>query len=150
MQQLSTLSLVEHFGQTEFSQARSEIYFNGRSSGILVSGKILEAAFSTDDDRCLIFTTDDILFEESLTIALVSREQGVIDIAHVGGEYVSGVFKNAVSEGDVVHFQFIDGVRWTIKISSTPHFRIPFLSDPRGVQRPSGLKTYMTFSTVPL
>ncbi|WP_036627504.1 hypothetical protein [Pantoea sp. AS-PWVM4] len=150
MQQLSTLSLVEHSGQTEFSQACSEIYFDGKPSGIVVPGKVLEAAFRVDEDRYLIFTTDDILFEESLTITLISREQGVIEIAHLGGEYASGVFENASTDEESVHFQFIDDVRWTVKISKSPHLRIPFLSDPRGVKRPSGLKTYMTFSTHPV
>ncbi|ERK08076.1 hypothetical protein L579_2155 [Pantoea sp. AS-PWVM4] len=98
----------------------------------------------------MIFTTDDILFEESLTITLISREQGVIEIAHLGGEYASGVFENASTDEESVHFQFIDDVRWTVKISKSPHLRIPFLSDPRGVKRPSGLKTYMTFSTHPV
>ena len=150
MQQLSTLSLVELSGQTEFSQARSEVYFDGKPSGILVPGKLLEAAFRVDEDRYLIFTTDDVLFEELLTITLISREQGVIEIAHLGGEYASGTFENASADKKSVHFQFIDDVRWTVKISRTSHLRIPFLSDPRGVKRPSGLKTYMTFSTDPV
>lgn len=150
MQQLSTVSLVEHSAQTEFSQARSEVYFDGKPSGILVPGKVLEAAFKADEERCLLFITDDILFEESLTIALISSKQGVIEIAHLGGEYASGTFENASADNESVDFQFIDDVRWSIKISRSPHLRIPFMSDPRGVKRPSGLKTYMTFSTNPL
>ncbi|KGT94564.1 hypothetical protein NG99_08065 [Erwinia typographi] len=150
MQQLSTLSLVEHSRQTEFSQARSKVYLDDKPSGMIVPGKVLEAAFRVDEDRCLLFTTDDVLFEESLTIALISREQGVIEVAHLGGEYSSGTFENASTDRESVHFQFIDDVRWTIKISKSPHLRIPFLSDPRGVKRSSGLKTHMTFLTYPM
>lgn len=63
MQQLSTLSLVEYSAQNRFSQARSEVYFEGKSSDIVIQGKELEAAFRVDDDRYLVFTTDDVLFE---------------------------------------------------------------------------------------
>ncbi len=150
MRQLSTLSLVERSAQNRFSQARSEVYFEGNPSDIVVQGKELEAAFRVDDDRYLIFTTDDVLFEESLTITLISRESGIIEIAHLGGEYVSGTFENAFSEDDSVHFQFINKVIWTVKISTAPHWRVPFLSDPRGVKRSCGLKTCMNFSMVPV
>ena len=150
MQQLSTLSLVEHSAQNRFSQARSEVYFEGNPSDIVVQGKELEAAFRVDDDRYLIFTTDDVLFEESLIITLNSRESGIIEIARPGGEYASGIFENAFSEDDSVHFQFINKVIWTVKISTALHWRVPFLSEPRGVKRSCGLKTGMTFSTVPV
>jgi hypothetical protein len=143
------LSLFETTRQTDFSQAGSEVYFDGKSSGIIIFGKLLEAAFRVDNDRYLIFTTDDVLFEESLTITLLSSNKGVIEVVHLGGEYASGTFENVSTDKDSVHFQFIDDVRWTIKISRSPHLRIPFLSDPHGVKRSPGLKTYMTFSTGP-
>ncbi|WP_313683358.1 hypothetical protein [Pantoea sp.] len=147
MRYVTTLSLVENTRQTAFSQACSEVYFDSKPSGIIVSGKILETAFHIDNDRYLIFTTDDVLFEESLTITLLSLNKGVIEVVHPGGEYASGTFENAKTDEDSVHFQFIDDVRWTIKISESARFRIPFLADPKGVKRSSGLKTHMTFLT---
>jgi hypothetical protein len=149
MRQVTMLSLFETTRQTIFSQTGSEVYFDGKPSGIIVFGKLLEAAFCVDNDRYLIFTTDDVLFEESLTITLLSSNKGVIEVVHLGGEYASGTFKYVSTDKESVHFQFIDDVRWTIKISRSPHLRIPFLSDPHGVKRSPGLKTYMTFSTAP-
>lgn len=150
MQQVNALSLVENVRQTEFSQASSEVYFENKSTGVLVPGKILEAAFHIDNDRYLIFTTDDVLFEESLTITLVSLNKGIIEVVHLGGEYTSGTFENAKADEDSVHFQFIDDVRWTIKVAESARFRIPFLADPKGVKRSSGLKTHMAFLTTPV
>lgn len=141
------LSLVGNTRQAAFSQACSEVYFDTKPSGIIIFGKVLEAAFHIDNDRYLIFTTDDVLFEESLTITLLSSNKGVVEVVHLSGEYASGTFENVSTDKEIVHFQFIDDVRWTIKISRSPHFRIPFMSEPRGVKRSPGLKKYMTFST---
>ncbi|MCM7644927.1 hypothetical protein M8S54_00005, partial [Enterobacter asburiae] len=48
-----------------------------------------------------------------------------------------------------VDFRFIGDYIWTLKVSDSPRLRLPFVSDPKGVKRESGLKKYITISATP-
>lgn len=71
MKQVNSISLVKVREATDVSQAQSDVMLNGKSTGIIVLGQVLEAAVQVNEPRYILFLTDDIIFEESLTIALI-------------------------------------------------------------------------------
>ena len=91
MQQVNSISLVKVREATDVSQAQSDVVLNGKSTGILVPGQVLEAAVQVNEQRYILFLTDDIIFEESLTIALIDVHDGLKEIVHLGNEYSTGV-----------------------------------------------------------
>ena len=96
-----------------------------------------------DEDRYLIFTTDDVIYEEFLTVTLISINDGVLESLQLGNEYSSSFFEKLSTSHESVHFHCIGDAVWTIKVADLPRLRLPFFSDPLGVKRISGLQTYI-------
>lgn len=125
-------------GANEGKVPASELLIHGTSTGKLVSGGVLEAAIQWEN-RYLLFMTDDVPFEEMLSIHLLDAKMNVLDSALIGSPYSSGVFTSLLlSEPNTVQFRFIGDTLWRIELLSHPRFRIPFLSEPSGVKRPIG------------
>lgn len=148
MEEVTTLSLSEVSGATDTTQARSEVLIGGNATGITIPGKVLEAAIKIDSRRYLLFVTDDVIFEEMLTLLLLDLPQGVIEELTIGGAYTSGHFKNLEVSPHSASFRFIGDTTWTVKVSASPTLKMPF-SDPRGVSRPAGLRKYINISADP-
>ncbi len=150
MHLVNTVTLTEHIPATEFKQAKSEVNVAGKASGIIVSGHVLEAAVQVGDDRYLIFTTDDVIYEEYLTVTLIDLHDGVLESLQLGNQYSSGFFEKLSTNHKSVQFHFTGDAVWTIEVFESPRLRLPFLSDPRKVKRSSGLKAYMTIRATPI
>ncbi|ELY5853945.1 hypothetical protein [Cronobacter malonaticus] len=146
MQEVNSLSLVKVQEATNLSQARSEVVLNGNNTGIIVPGEILEAAVLINEQRYVLFLTDDVIFEESLTIALLDLHEGIKEVVRVGNEYATGYFEALSVTADSISFRFIGEYLWTVTVSDIPRFRLPFVSDPQGVKRDTGFKKYMNIS----
>ncbi|XBY53197.1 hypothetical protein ABSH62_11745 [Cronobacter malonaticus] len=146
MQQVNSLSLMKIQGATDLSQARSEVVLNGNNTGIIVPGEILEAAVLINEQRYVLFLTDDVIFEESLTVALIDLREGIKEVVRVGNEYATGYFEALSVTADSISFRFIGEYLWTVTVSDIPRFRLPFVSDPQGVKRDTGFKKYMDIS----
>ena len=149
MQQVNSIALVKVHEASDVSQAQSDVVLNGKSTGIIVPGQVLEAAVQVNEQRYILFLTDDIIFEESLTIALIDVHDGLKEIVHLGNEYSTGNFADLQVTDDSVDFRFIGDYIWTLKVSDSPRLRLPFVSDPKGVKREYGLKKYITISATP-
>jgi hypothetical protein len=134
---------------TELTQAQSDVVLNGKSTGIIVPGQVLEAAVQVNGQRFILFLTDDIIFKESLTIVLIDVHNGLKEIVHLGNEYSTGSFLDLQVTDNSVNFRFIGDNIWTLKVSDSPRLRLPFVSDPKGVKREPGLKKYITISSTP-
>ena len=147
MQQVNSISLIKVQEATEISQARSEVLINGNITGIIVTGEILEASDQLNEQLYVLFLTDDVIFEESLTIALIDFREGIKEIVYVGNEYTTGSFEALSITADKINFRFIGDYLWTVTVSDTPRLRVPFLSDPKGVKRDTAFKKYMDIST---
>ncbi|EOL9019505.1 hypothetical protein ACP6QU_001047 [Cronobacter dublinensis] len=147
MQQINSISLIKVQEATEISQARSEVLINGNITGIIVPGEILEASVQVNEQLYVLFLTDDVIFEESLTIALIDFREGIKEIVYVGNEYTTGSFEALSITADKINFRFIGDYLWTVTVSDTPRLRVPFLSDPKGVKRDTAFKKYMDIST---
>ncbi|MFZ4148153.1 hypothetical protein [Enterobacter ludwigii] len=149
MQQVNSISLVKVQEATDLSQAQSNVVINGNSTDIIVPGQILEAAVQVNDHRYILFLTDDIIFEESLTIALIDVKDGVKEIVRLGNEYSMGSFEVLSVTVDSINFRFIGNFLWTVNTVDSSRLRLPFNSDPKGVKREACLKKYMTISATP-
>ncbi|MCU6166624.1 hypothetical protein [Enterobacter roggenkampii] len=149
MQQVNSITLVKVSDTTDVSQAQSDVVLNGKSTGIIVPGQVLEAAVQVNEQRYILFLTDDIIFEESLTIALIDVHDGLKEIVRLGNEYSTGTFADLQVTDDSVDFKFIGDYIWTLTVSDSPRLRLPFVSDPKGVKRESGLTKYITISAAP-
>jgi hypothetical protein len=115
---------------------RSEIMIDGRPTGKVLDGAILEMAVQCDGFR-LAFLTDDILHEETLRIYLLDANLNVIDWARLGAMYATGAFSlTALRPPNRICFHFFGGAEWTLEWRSQPAFAVPIVSDPRGVRRP--------------
>jgi len=146
MQQVNSVSLMKVREATDLSQAHSELLLNGNITGIIVHGEILEASVQINDQRYVLFLTDDVIFEESLTIALIDLCEGIKEIVSVGNEYSTGNFEALSITAERINFRFMGDYLWTVTVSDTPRLRLPFLSDPRGVKRDAAFKKYMDIS----
>lgn len=149
MQQVQSISLILTRDATELTQAQCDVVLNGKSTGILVPGHVLEAAVQVNNQRYILFLTDDVIFEESLTIALIDIRDGVKEIIRLGNAYSRGIFEDLLLTADSIHFRFSSGRLWMIKTSDEPRLTSPFDSVPKNVKRGIGLKKYMTLSTSP-
>lgn len=122
---------------TETSLAQSEILINGKRTGRIVIGEVLEAAVEWRTD-CILFVTDNIPFEDYLRIYLLDEQWQIVDSADLGAMYATGAFSGLeLVPPNILRFKFIGGITWTIELLGTPHFSLPF-TDPRGVSRPFG------------
>lgn len=148
MEEVTTLSLSEVNEATDTAQVQSEVLIEGNSTGIIIPGKVLEAAIKVDARRYLLFVTDDVIFEEMLTILLLDLSKGVVEELTIGGAYTSGHFENLEVSPRSASFRFIGDTIWTVKVSESPTLKLPF-SDPRGVSRPAGLRKYIDISANP-
>ncbi|ELY5826263.1 hypothetical protein SNN65_000164 [Cronobacter turicensis] len=146
MQQVNSVSLMKVREATDLSQAHSELLLNGNITGIIVPGEILEASVQINEQRYVLFLTDDVIFEESLTIALIDFREGIKEIISVGNEYSTGNFEALSITADRINFRFMGDYLWTFTVSDTPRLRLPFVSDPQGVTRDTGFKKYMDIS----
>jgi len=131
-----TTRLVHEAGEVE--RPTSEFFLHGKSTGKIISGAVLEAAVQWED-RYLLFMTDDVPFEDMLSIHLLDAQLNMLDSALIGSPYSTGSFSSLeLSEPNTVRFRFIGDTLWSIELLSRPGFRVPFISEPLGVYRPFG------------
>lgn len=128
---------------------RSEVFYEGRATGVSIPGVTLECAVAWNK-AYVLFTTDDIPQEDTLHICLLAENLALLDYVNLGSIYSTGHLSGLkVEEPDKIHFRFIGGVAWTIRLSSTPAFHFPILADPKGVSRPLRLSTYLHLTAAP-
>ena len=111
----------------------SEILLNGVSTGVKISGHILEAALENEDNY-LLLTTDNYPYDERVHVLFLSRDLEVLDEATVGCDLAMPEFKN-LEIGQEISFRFGDNI-WTVVVFQSPRsgFRAPI--DPIHVSRP--------------
>lgn len=100
---------------SEYQQTLCEMVIDHKPSNILIRGKILERAVSVDENRYVIFTTDEVIFEESLNIYLIELGKGVVDQLFIGQAYQTDIFSGLkiVNESSL-SFSFLGS--WTLEV----------------------------------
>lgn len=114
---------------------KSAIFFEGVPTGKFIPGAVLEAAVEWRD--CwILFLTDTIPFEEMLGVHLLDRRFNILDSAFIGTAYATGTFTSLKLEvPNKLSFRFIGDTEWSIELLGEWAFRIPLVSEPRGVTR---------------
>ncbi|MDR7035621.1 hypothetical protein J2X36_000356 [Methylobacterium sp. BE186] len=119
-----------------------------------VEGLVLEAVAMLDAQDpipgYLFFLTDDVPFEDALSITLTDPALRILDTARLGGAYATGAWRDPAIDGPGrLSFRFIDEKRWRLRVLPRPGPRLPFLSEPRGVHRPLGLTRHFVLAAGP-
>ena len=147
MQQVFNLSLTPRHPATETAQARSELVIDQQPCGIVIPGSVLEAAVEINPGRFVLFVTDGVSYEESLTIVLYQRGEGVQEIIHIENAYSSGFFEQLTLYQDHIEFNFLGEARWSLEVADTPKFALPFIGDPQYVKRSPGFKKQLLITS---
>ena len=121
---------------TPDSAPTSEIIRAGKPTGKVIGGAVLRAALKWNE-YVLLFLTDDVPFEETLSIYLLDADLNVVDSAWMYFIYATGIFSDLdLTQPDTVRFRFFAWIVWTLKLFPKKTFALPLLSDPKGVHRP--------------
>ena len=135
----SDVSLRLEIPWSERTLAHSRIIADGRDTGRIIAGEILEAAVEWKNYH-LLFTTDNTPFEEHLRIFLLDAQWKIVDCATLGAIYSTGVFSDLeLAPPNSLHFRFFGGITWTLELLDHDVMSLPF-SDPKGVSRPFGFR----------
>lgn len=127
----------------------SRIILNGEKSDVLIEGVYLEFCVKTKD-RYVVFTTDDVLHEDSLHIQLLDASLNMIDSADIGAMYSTGSFRNPIIESDnTLSFDFIGDTRWRVEVLPEKESRVPFVSSIKGVTRKHHFSQYFKVEGAP-
>jgi hypothetical protein len=101
-------------------------------------GAALEAGFAAGDGW-LILLTHDVPYEEALEICLVSSGFELLDRATLSHPYATATLANLeILPPRRIRFDFLGERRWEVEVLEGPALRVPFFSEPAGVQRPIG------------
>lgn len=120
---------------TDTKLAASELLLEGKPTGRIVTGAVLEAALEWQGWR-IAFLTDDIPFEDMLRIYMFDANMTLVDAAVLGGMYSTGTFAElSLQPPNALTFRFFGGTVWRMVLLPKWEVAIPFLSDPSGVSR---------------
>lgn len=120
---------------TDTAPATSELLVDGKSTDVIVTGTVLEAALEWQGYR-LAFLTDDIPFEDMLRIYLFDANMRLVDAAVLGAMYSTGTFSNLnLQPPNALTFRFFGNMAWRVELLGEREFALPLLSDPSGVTR---------------
>jgi hypothetical protein len=120
---------------TSVSVPTSEIMIAGEPTGKIVEGAVLEAALKWRE-YLLLFLTDNIPFEDALSIYLLDANLNIVDSARMYHMYSTGTLSDLdLSLDDTVRFGFFGGITWRLKLLPKKTFALPVISDPTGVHR---------------
>jgi hypothetical protein len=113
-----------------------EVIIGGEPTGKILQGAVFKAALAWNG-YILLFLTDDVPFEDGLSIYLLDRHLHVTDYARMYFMYSTGVFSDLdLSDADTVRFRFLGESVWTLKLFTQKRLVIPILSASLGVHRP--------------
>lgn len=120
---------------TDAKLAASELLLDGKPTGLVVTGAVLEAALEWQGCR-IAFFTDDIPFEDMLRIYMFDADMTLVDAAVLGAMYSTGTFAElTLQPPNVLTFRFFGGTVWRMVLLAEQEFALPFLADPSGVRR---------------
>lgn len=130
--------------QTDDETPRCEVMVHGESAGTELRGARLEAAVATDDNRYLLFVTDDVPYEEFLSIYLLGPDHRLRDSATIGAMYATGQLEDVeLAPPDGVTFRFGRDAPWRVRLLSHPKLRPSIGVGAGGLRRPASLMREM-------
>lgn len=149
------MRVIEEFSVVPAEPARANapsecaVFRDGKAVGVLVPGRGLETAVETATGW-LLFTTDDVPFEEGLHLSLLDRQFRLVDRATLLWPNSTGTFRDLRIDSDtMLSFRFFGGSPWQVEMLPAAGFRLPFLGEPRGVWRPFGFRRSFRLRRLP-
>lgn len=128
---------------------RAAILVGGTPTGAVARGAVLEAALRWTGGY-LLFMTDDVPFEDLLSIQLFDRDWRLLDAATLGHAYTTGAFGALdIVPPDTVHFHFIGDTRWTLRLLPRPRYCLPVLGNAPGEHRAWRWQRHFTLAGAP-
>jgi hypothetical protein len=116
---------------------RAELVVAGRPTGLALAGSVLEAAIEVGGEF-LVFLTDDVPHEDTLSIHLVDAGGRLLDTGWIGGWYSNGSFDRlALRAPDRVEFAFAGDALWSVQVFPRRQLALPLLPEASGVWRPA-------------
>lgn len=129
------------------TKPQSRVLADGRDTGAIADGVVLEAAL-VSHDRHLLFTTDDVPFEEGLHIQLFDPGWARIDHADMVWLYATGTFRDLrIVAPEALTFVFFDGPAIRLDLLAVPVRRL-LPGGPRGVHRDFAARRWFELSAV--
>lgn len=124
----------------------ADLLVDGYPAARTVPGAVLELAVVVGR-RHLLFLTDDVPFEELLTVLLLGADLRPLDRATIGRVDQAGAFgQPRLIPPRRVEFAFCGDGTWAVEVLDTPRLRLPFVPDAPGVSRPFGLRRHFIVS----
>jgi hypothetical protein len=108
-----SLSLIENS-----DLPKSELFFRGDSTQVIVDGVNLLSQFETIDGSVLLVLDEDILHEECLHFILL-KHQKIADHISFGAPYVSGIFRQIQVNKNGLTFCFFGDDVYELEIAET-------------------------------
>lgn len=100
-----SLSIVEPI--KEDKETLCEVLIANKKTGIFIRGKVIEEIIYISEGRYLIFTTDDVIFEETLNIYLIELGRGVLDKLWIAQPYNTDIFSGVkIIDDQTLSFNF--------------------------------------------
>ena len=95
-----------------------------------ISGIRLEAAYLLEDDDpiagYLFFSSDDVLYEDVLTITLTDPDLRILDLAWIGAPYDTALWQGVRIAGPgTIDFSLDQDGAWRVTILPRPEWRLP-------------------------
>ncbi|GAA3928927.1 hypothetical protein [Litoribacillus peritrichatus] len=119
-----------------------QLTFGGNDVGSPVKGACLAQQYHLSELGYLLFLTDNVPYEETLRIYLVTEEAKVIDELEFGGNMVTGTLDIIDLNGkDTIVFSFIHEANCRLQVLSTPKWSKPLVFTP-GVRRNGSLRKH--------
>lgn len=141
---------VRRLGHDDDVPPTAEVLVDGKPSGCVVQGAILEGAVFADG-RFLLFLIDDVPYEEALSIHLLDDRLHLLDSATLGAAYSTGSFGGLeLRPPRTARFRFIGETDWSVEILPRPAFRLPLLPEAAGVSRGFGFSRHFIVRGKPL
>jgi hypothetical protein len=121
----------------------ADVLAHGQPVGQSVGGAVLEAAFALDGFY-LLFMTDDLPYEEGLTIHLLRDDYEYVESVGLAWPYATGHLRDVtVVDKNRVSFRFFDARVITLTVTPRAGWRLPFMPEFAGVFRPFGVRRHM-------
>lgn len=143
---LSTALSIRPRAQASGAGPTADLLVDGCPAARTVPGAVLELAVVVGRHH-LLFLTDDVPFEELLTVQLLGADLRPLDRATIGRAYQAGAFgQPRLIPPRRVEFAFCGDGTWAVDVLDAPRLRIPFVRDAPGVSRPIGLRRHFIVS----
>jgi hypothetical protein len=120
-------------GGSDTAPPRSELLMDGKATGISLPGVVLDAQFRCGDSFVL-FTTENIPYEEALHITLLDGGLRALDHVELSHQFAAGALTDVQMGGDTqVRFSFFGGDLWELTVLGAPR-RLARGESPVGVK----------------